>query len=359
MGIFLCLSGILSFLGVLVISKKKISQQTALKIFTCAAFIGLVIFSGCRALDVGNDTPMYVRYFNSVDGLHDISKYQNRFEFLFRVFVCAIAQFFDSPHALLFISSLVIIFISFRVIYKNSVTPWYSVLMYIFLMFYYNSMCLMRQYIAVALCMVALSYLAEHKWIKFIIFVVAAGLFHTSALIVLIMLPLMSLPFNKEKKWWYVVGAVGAALCIDKLIGFLVRLFPRYAHYLNSEDYYLQNQIGTVIKIIVWALLFFVVDYVYDRYSDGTYGEKLEYFAELLGFSISLASLQGAILSRISTYFVIMFCISIANALDKLPVRKTKYQLATLIMAGCFAYNMLIFVFRPYWSGVLPYTFWK
>lgn len=359
MGIFLCLSGILSFLGLFVISKKKISKQTALKIFTYVAFISLVIFSGCRALDIGNDTPMYVRYFNSVNGLNDISKYENRFEFLFRVFVCAIAQIFDSPHALLLISAFVIVFISFRVIYKTSVTPWYSVLMYIFLMFYYNSMCLLRQYIAVALTMAALCFLAEHKRIKFVILVVAGGLFHTSAFVVLIMLPLMILPFNKKKKWWYVVGAVGAALFIDKFIVFLVRLFPRYANYLNSQDYYLQNQLGTVIKIIVWAFLFFVVDYIYDRYGDGTYEEKLEYFTALLGFSISLASLQGAILSRISTYFVIMFCISIPNALDKLPSRKTKYQLAAFILAGCFAYNMLIFVFRPYWSGVLPYTFWK
>lgn len=358
MVIFTSLSVLLFLMGMLVISRKRRYRKVPTMLFMAVAFLCLTVLSGGRGLNIGNDTPMYVRYFTHVSGLRDLSVNNTRFEFLFRLFVCTTAQFFDSPHALLIASAVVTLALFFRLFYKHSAAPWYSVLLFLFLMFYYSSMCLLRQYIAVALTTAAMTYLPERKWWRFTALVIAAGLFHTSALVVLVMLPLMIFPLNRQKRWWYIVAATIVALLFGIFIQILVRLMPRYANYLNSETYYLQNKLGTVIKIVLWAVLFFFVDSVYARFDDRSGKFKMEYFCALLGFSVNLAALQGAILSRMATYFVIMFCISVPNALARLPRRKLKYLAAATILAGCFGYNMMIFLFRPYWSGVLPYTFW-
>lgn len=374
--LFFSFSIILSILGILIISRNIFVHKKIPALFKVLSFTGMLILSGCRGLDIGNDTPMYIRYFNQLNGLEDLSSYSNRFEPCYRLFNCIIAQLNFDGHGLLFISALITLILMYKLFYKKSKYPWYSILMFMFLMFYYNSMCLMRQYIAVSITCIAIIYLSERKRILFILLVILAGLFHTSALVTLVLLPLMIIPFSSKKRVWYVLGATIVALGFGQLINIFIQIMPRYAGYL-SGDYYLQNKLGTIIKILIWGLLFIFIDYMYIRnlkilehsqkFEDihntdvlnNSEWNKIEYFSALIGFSICLASLQGAVLSRMATYFVIIFCVSVPNALSKMLNKKNKYYMALIIIVGCLAYNIVIFVFRPYWSGVLPYSFWN
>lgn len=110
--------------------------------------------------------------------------------------------------------------------------------------------------------------------------------------------------------------------------------------------------------MLVYLIFFIVIDYSYKNYADKKDDwTKLEYYAGLLGFVITLVAMQGSVLSRMGIYFAIFFCVSVPNALYRIPNRQTRYLLATSVILGCFLYNLVIFVFRPYWSGVLPYIF--
>lgn len=323
------------------------------------SFVGLVVLSGCRGLTVGTDTEMFVRCFNNVRGLSDIDNYSNRFEVGYRLFHCIIAQIRHDPHLLLFISSFITIILLYRLFYKMSDIPCYSVFIFIFLMFYYNSMCLFRQYISIALTCTAFTFLIDKKRLPFVLFTVLAGLFHTSAFIFIITLPLSLLPLKRKNRHYYIAIVVVIALLAKRIIQLLIPLMPRYVGYLTSDDYYLQNKLGTFLKTAVFFVFFIVIDYIYGKFPSEDERTRLEYWMALIGFAITLASIQGWILTRMGTYFTIIFCVSLPNAISKLKIRKNKLILGSSILVGAFAYNMVIFIFRPYWSGVIPYYFWN
>lgn len=359
MDIFILLSVVLLFMGFYQITKQGKENLNSGRIFMIVSFVSLIILSGCRGLTVGTDTPMFVRGFSKVDGLADINVYENRFELGYRIFQCILAEISEDPHFLLFVSSLVTIVFLYILFYKYSDIPWYSVFVFVFMMFYYNSMCLIRQYLAISLTCMAFTFLIEKKYAKFIVLSILAGLFHTSAFVFLIILPISFIPLKKKNRFYFIGAAIAAALLIERLMRVLIRLVPKYAGYLKSENYFLQNKLGSFLNAAVFLLFFIVIDYIYAKYPSDDERTKLEYWVALIGFAIKLASIQGWIFSRVGTYFTIICCISLPNALSKLKSRNDKYIFASVILFCCIAYNMVIFFFRPYWSGVIPYYFWN
>ena len=359
MELFVCLCGILCFFGVLTVSKKRISRKETIKFFVFISFACLLIISGCRALDVGTDTPMFVRYFEKLKGFESMGIQSGRFEIGFRFFCCLIAHFFTDAHAMLFLSAfltLVLLYLAFWSASENAV---YSILMFIALNYYYNSMCLTRQYIAVALCCLGITFLMQKKRVAFVVLVVLGGLFHTTAFLVLFLLLFSILPYRKNQRYWYLLLGVLCTIGFSGLVTVFIRLLPGYEVYLYSENFYLVGKLGSIIRAVISGLLYLLYNILYTRYGDNSEASKISFFTGMFAFFITLVSVQGAILSRIATYFNIFFCISIPNALSWLPDRNRKYLVATSVLIGSFAYSFWILAFRPEWAGILPYHFWN
>lgn len=359
MYVFLIPTSILLLLGLLITIKNKRYEKILPALFKFLSFSVLFILSGFRGLSVGTDTSMYVRVFNRVGGLSDLDMHKGRFEFIYRLFECTIAQFTSNPHILLILSSFITLLLIYVVFYKESRLPWFSVLMFIMLMFFYDSMNMMRQYMAVALTCMAVHFFIKDKKIMFIFLAVIAGLFHTSAFMILILFPLSYINLNSGKRYIYILVSIIIALGIGKLLPIMIRIMPGYEGYLTSDQYFQQNQLGAILKSMVYFLFFLIVEYSYRKNSDGGKKEQIEYWMALLGFAITLSSVNGSILSRIGIYFAVMFCVSVPNSLVKITNKKNKTYLAIGIISGCLMYNLVILIWRPYWSGVLPYIFWQ
>lgn len=358
---FLSFSLFLIFDSIWILSHSRDRRRNSIFFFSIVSFLIMLILSGCRGFNVGKDTPMYVRYFQSVNGIFNISSYTGRFEYFYRIYNCLIAQFFDSAHALLFISTFITLLLFYVTCFKKSHVPWYSILMFVFLMYYYNSMNLLRQYIAMMICCIAYQYLAEKKYIKYILTTFIAVLFHSSASVTFVLIFLTKLKINKKRRIIYIATAIIGALCFNKFLYVLIKILPKYASYITS-DYYQENQMGIIFKIFMWLLMFFLVDYMFFRARDGEENlgwNKIEYFCALLAISITIMALNGAILERMSYYFTIIYCISVPNSINKLKSRKMKYQIGFLVILSCISYNMIVLIFRPCWSGVIPYSFWQ
>ena len=104
---FLSLSLILILSSIWIVLKRPTRRKYSMLFFGIVSFTAMLVLSGARGLKIGTDTEMYVRYFNSVEGLGDLSSYADRFETVYRIFNCLIAQIFGDAHALLFLSTLV------------------------------------------------------------------------------------------------------------------------------------------------------------------------------------------------------------------------------------------------------------
>lgn len=359
MQFFLIPTSMLLFLGILIAIKNKRYEKILSVLFGVISFFTLLILSGLRGLNVGMDTQMYIRLFNRIAASNTLDINNDRFEFGYILYQYIISRFTSDPHILLFLSSLIILVFLYIVFYKDSQLPWFSVLMFIMLMFFYDSMNMMRQYIAIALTCMATHILKKNKKLLFVCITIFAGLFHTSAFVILILLPLSYVKLDSPKRYIYIFISTVIALGTGKLLPIMIRMMPIYSKYLTSDKYFQQNKLGIVLKTLVYFLFFLIVEYSYRKNSDGSKKEQVEYWMALLGFVITLASVNGSILSRMGTYFTIMFCLSVPNSLVKITRPKSKIYLSIGIIGGCLMYNLVILIWRPYWSGVLPYTLWQ
>lgn len=361
---FMILTVILFILMANIILNKKEYRMIPMFIFYVTSFILLLVISGFRGSDVGTDTSMYVRAFNLMKNSQSLSLYKDRFEIGYRIFNLAIAKYFSSASVLLFMSSLLILVLIFWIFKKRSYYMWCSIIIYILLMMYYNSMCLMRQYIAISISCIAIYFLSEKKNMKFIFFVLLSSTFHSSAIIVLILYPLSKIELTRYNRYLIVAITIVFLLFFDKLLNYLIYFIPKYSTYINSK-YYLENQLAAILKAGVWISIYIFKDYVYFKYQIFDNNKihkswyKIEYYCAFLGAIISFISIKGAILERMGLYFTIINCITIPNALYSIENRSKKYLCAGIILFMCLMYNLVILGFRPYWSGVIPYSFWN
>lgn len=328
------------------------------QLFLSGALLSCVLLAGCRGASVGNDTAMYLRHYGRLEGFSSFQLLAERFEPGYRLFCCALAELFPGEgHALLFCSALLTCGACFFLFWRRSQKPVISVLLFVSLLFYSDSLCLLRQYLAVAAACVALDRLGRRRTGAFLLWTALAYSFHRSALILLLLPPLLRLRLDGKNRLLLAAGAFGGALCIRPMLGILLKALPRYARYLES-DYFLQNKAGTLLKALVYILFFLLVERTFPKEKAGDW-EKIEFCCALLAAAVQLAAREGAVLSRMGIYYALCFCISLPNALSRLSRRELRLKLELLLLGCGLCYQWVILLLRPKWAGVLPYVFWN
>lgn len=350
---------VIIFFALILYANKSKGKKICYCIFMSASFLILLIISGCRAFNIGTDTPMFVRAYYRLNTFQAISNtYTERFELGYRIMNAVLNQISNSPHLLLFVSALITLALFYYVFHKQSKYPAMSVFMFVSLMFYCNSMCLLRQYLAMAICSLAIMMLNENKKFKFTLLVLLASLFHSSAIIVLILLPMMKLKITKQNRFKLCFLSIIVMLLGNQLITVLIKVLPQYTSYLSSEKYYLENQLGSILKAGLQIIMFIIINmYFKDEKDDPFY--KVGYLCALIATDVSVISIQGAVLERMGFYFSVINCISIPNVLSTINCKRDKYIISLLFILLCLAYYFVVLFLRPYWSGVIPYVFWN
>lgn len=168
MSIYLLIAFVLSIFA---ITKNKI-----LLIFS---FLILLLVGGLRSVNIGTDTISYQELFNwSRNGSEWVKSFEYGYYFLNR-FVHLMGGEFQ---LVIFLSMMLVLTPIFIVSYIDSKNPNYSILLFVLLYFWLYSFNLSRQYIATSILLIAYYYLKKARVYSFVIWVLIASLFHTSAL---------------------------------------------------------------------------------------------------------------------------------------------------------------------------------
>ena len=176
------LLGLLFFLYILTFSRYWKSHSLWLLIVA-----GVVLFSiaAFRSVSVGTDTESYYNYFYNIELLKDDRIYTGlqRGWYHYTLFFY---RFFDFQWFL--IANYTIIIGGFcYFLYKKSTNCVASILLFFLLYFFFSSLNVMRQYMAISIVLVALTFLDKNKLV-FCGLVILASFFHFSALICLMFL---------------------------------------------------------------------------------------------------------------------------------------------------------------------------
>lgn len=320
------------------------------KIFLMITGIQLFAISGLRGSSVGTDTFSYLQIYNNFL-LFDTINY-TRLEPGYK-FLMVIASFIsENPQLILIFTTFIIIFFIFIGIYHTSSSIWLSVFLFIALYYFYNSFNGIRQYIAIAFVFYGYQFLLKKQFKKYLICILIAVSFHTTALITLPLYFLGKMKLTLSTLVVLIFSIILVSLSLDKIIQIVTQYVPKYAGYLDSM--YLTESGGIMSSVVTGSFVLLGL-YVYLTEKVNRQFE-IEFTIIIIALILSLTSMYGYIgLNRIAWYLTIYSIIFIPNSINLIRSKQKKLFLTFIIILVGLAYN-LYFLYHNQ-QKIIPYIF--
>lgn len=320
--------------------------------------------------EIGSDTPAYIRVFEEAldwvkfnvpqgNFLKELFQNTSRYETGY-VALNRIIGYFTQNHQWLFIIFATFAMVTmYKFIMRKSDNVWVSMYLFVSLRFYYFFMSGLRQAIAMVICIISYKFVEKRKLFPFLLCVIAAMLFHRSAILFSIVYPLSFLKFSLKNGAVVVGGGLVAFIFFDKILASVLNILPDYyAHYTTSVRFE-ENNLGNILVGIIQFL--FLVLLLLPKGSDekpqGNFDEKsMLSFMILISCMLSFISLKATTLDRLFQYFWIYVIIYAPKVIK--DIQEEYRGIVTFgITVFTFAYNVVLLYARPEWSNITPYFF--
>ena len=324
----------LAFSVTMLLIAEKFKENKWLKI-TAYVLSGLSFFivSAIR-YDVGTDylfryAPDYIKMGQGID----IGNLEIGYKII--AWICLLIT---KDYAIIFaVTSAIIIGLTFYTICKESPYPALSVLIYFCAGFYFHSLNLMRQYLAISVLLFSYKYLIDKKYIYFGISVIIAGSLHSIGIIFAIALLLCDREVFDLKRTiivslvLFIFGKFVWHYIVDLIIN-----HTRFAVYIGSK---FDKSKLRIEDIIFNAILYLIIYYLYKQTKDKGRTEK--FFLNMQACSLFFMILASTmyLLFRFSFIFGIFNVISIPYFLKKSDLEsKKKIAVLTILIITLGSY---------------------
>ncbi len=232
------------------------------RIILLLSFVDLFLLMAVRAETVGKDIYIYREKFRIIARADTWKEITETVEGapVYGI-LCKIVSLFGDYRLMLIITAFIITGSVALYIYYFSDNAVVSVYCYVTLFFYLHTYNLSRQFLAVALFLLALCCRKKKVFVLSIVFFLLAAGIHN---LTVIALPLLIIDQNKiiTKKFYMYMAVTSAAVLLfsigfTKIIGVFSVLFPRYQVYLQGGEFSVYNKSGGSVMFL--ALFYFLV----------------------------------------------------------------------------------------------------
>lgn len=322
----------LMFVLALLLSTNLLCKSESTKIgYAFASF--LVFFFAAIRFDIGFD---YDVYYNMLDG--PIWAGLIRFEPLSLV-VALPAIYWESPYVFFILSSFVIYYFVSRAFKKYSFSPALSLIIYVGI-FYLISLSVIRQALAISICLFAYKYLIRKSFFKFFLCIALATLFHYSAAVSL----LIYLVYHYMKPKYLIIILVIVGMLKPLVFSLLIRT-GMYVSYLEDSDLVSGGSLTRILYILILLSYFLII-----KRRAFTIEEKKILSVLIIG--TFLPFFFGSIGERIGYYFLIYHCYAIPLFL--VGKKAYKKKLYALLFSAYFL--MMVGYTSMLYGNASPYT---
>lgn len=352
------------------------NNKVAFYLFSSIAILVPSILAGYRDSGVGTDTLIYVdQVYNQVSGISSWHQFIQAYkmgdfasiEFVYLLINFFVSTFFHSLNWLYFFTSLIINLFFYLAAYDNRKKASMWLVMSLFLLLFYNqSLNIVRQTIAISMSLYAFKYIEQKKWLPTLIWCVIilethnSGIFYVLVGIVYLICQIKGKVKRRVLKSLLVIGVLGALLYLNETIILFVSLGllpPKFLMYLAQDDS------DTTIKalLVMYAIticLYFIFGYL--RGKRNSKESKYFFYNKLVGILLFLSSFVSRWGYRIGFYFNVMDCIFIPRVIYKMKRNKPVfYTLNVTLLALAIAVWVWMTVIRngnetfPYKSKLL------
>lgn len=309
-----------SVFALIEVFNKDITEKNKI-VFAATCFLFLVLHDGLR-WETGSDWDSYYNQFNLIKSLDfEEIPFEPGFTLLFGGIKLLTDDYsvYLVLHALLFYSAF------FFAIFKLSDFPFTSLL--IFYMITVPFMGMNRQFLAMAVYIIALYYLISYnqKWVYFLL-ILSALLFHRTAILTL---PILLLTFNFQKKT-IVIGLIVCFLIsasgILNSISFAASLVlgsddqtgKKLDYYVNEDkDLSILSTVLSLVKKIIWLSLILVFEHLIDNKDRKFYILRNIYAFSIMiyilfnGTALQIIVARGLLYYNIAEIFMIPYVLTI------------------------------------------------
>ena len=351
---------------------RKAEDKKRFFLYSVLSVLITVMLAGLRDYSIGTDVENYLnqrQFWASAIEAESVGEYLKFYfslglvEPLFALFLGSIAQLTGDFRLFLVLSHVVIvtcIYIgAFRL--KHHARP-ELVLMLFYLLYYNNSLNLIRQYMAMALVFAFFADLEERKFIRYFVAVLIAALIHTTAIISLIPLTIYLILYPQKE-----MEAASAArtifVCGIVLVGVfffipLIKLAIQWGFFPKKYQYYFQDKLSRLAMTRLLIRILEITGLILCYKKLRTHNNHLEFylvntvtFMALLEMSRRIAHGQ-----RIPLHFAFTNIVTV-SMLESCHEKKTERLVWTAMIVFLAAYYWYHTYVLGMGSETVPYKF--
>lgn len=338
---------------------KHYFQKEKKKRFALFAFFAIfALLIMLRHESVGIDTYNYVKKFNEISRNDWVILGESSVEIGFFYFNKIISVFFKDPQIFLAITAIVTLSMIYPTYKRLCVDPALTIVLFCTMSTFVMMFSGIRQMIAIGIGFIAYEFTRNKKLIPFLISVVIAMSFHTSAFMIIFMYPLYHTRITK--KWLIVVVPLVSVIFLynQAIFGLLALLLNRYTKYDTNIE--LTGAYTILILFVMFVIFAFLIP---DEKSLDNETIGLRNFL-LLATVLQMFAPLHTLAMRMNYYYIIFIPLLIPKIIEN---RSLKWkQLAIVgrhVMVVFFLIyffisaqgegNLNVFPYHFYWESIL------
>lgn len=316
---------------------KKLSNQKISIIF----IIMVILLGGFLGLRTGyNDTETYK---NGYEAIKAIPEFWSTFNPSlsadpgFNLCNAILKTLGVSTQNWLMIYALVTMALYLHFIRKNHNNLFLNMFLFFCIGLYTFTGAAMKQSMATAICLCALPFAVEKKWIKYFIVICIGSTFHMYALIYLLVPLLMFKPWNRQTIF-LIIGTVVLALSLDSMFGAINSITTGLGETYTVEEF---NGAGVnFFRVLVCnAPVFLALLFHKHIFTDSTRKENLMFNLSMVNGCIMFIGIFGTAnyFARLANYFVAAQAITLPWMISKID-RKNQKIIKVIMIVGYLLY---------------------
>ncbi len=330
------------------------------KIFLVISFLSLFSILALRD-HVGADYIRYIRLYNSIgtDSLIPAEK-----EWMMSSpgywIGCRILYLFTHSHYIMFAAvGYFTLKYLYKAIWENSTSRAFSLYLLICFCLYYYCFTGIRQMLALAIVACSYRHLKEGNLKKFLLCILAASLFHLSAIVFLAVWPVRSLKIDVKSLSLYAVAGLFLFFFFDTFL--LLLSHTRYVQVYTDTEFARSYGLTTILNFFVRFVMFvFCVCFYKETMKRTPYAQPYFHAAGLCTV-LQVCAIRFNVFGRITTYFYITYLFLLPEIFKTVEKHLTKNcrNFFKLFVMAFFALYHFVYYFSSAGAVGGNYLFYK
>ena len=310
----------------------------------------------------GNDYRTYIYHFH--DSYRDIFVVT---EAGFNAVAKYVYSFLDEEYFLVLFALFAFVTILFflKAMYEQSCDFGMSFMLFMAYGLYFQTYNTVRYYMALAIVFYALRFVRDRQYVKFLIAVLVAALFHKTAIAVLLIYPVCRMRWTIYHYVIIVTAGISGLIFKSQYMDLFVRLYPSYK---NEPEYLASGGVSIINILRVAAVLAFAIAVLIFCGKEQQKNEAIGFYFRMNVAALVLYLCFSFVpfLSRLGYYLIISQVLLIPELIkmsEGIKIKNIKFNIKKVLVAGvtfCAAVYFAMFMYKATAENVkiLPYSTW-